>query len=460
MYRPILRALALTTLPLLAAGQQLSGFRTDNYAGVNAAFFNPASLSSSPYKVDVGIAGMDGNISNKTAPLGFGNSYNLDDSADVDKIAGISKPNSLVGQASLYLPSVSLKINDRFSIALLSRMRAIPQVINLDGKLIRSINGSVGESGVTISLDGNSNMQIATNVFMDIGVAGSYVLYNEDGHYFSAGATLKYIGGVSNLYMQLNNIKGSVAIDSNGNSYVSQASGSAAIGMGGVDLSADNAGFGIKASGLGADLGISYEYRDADMDEESDIPYLFKAGVALTDIGSIKYKAQTDYTHAYTINIPAGSNFPLSTFDGVAVKDIPAKMDQYPAYFQKTSGLNNSTYRVAMPHALQLSGDYRAVRHFYIAFNAQMALNNKSQPYNPQLPSYYWITPRFETRHFAAYMPICVSTLSGFNMGLGFRAGPVYAGSNSLMRMIAGNSRQLDFYLGFRFGFRYHQSEE
>ncbi|MGC4059255.1 MAG: hypothetical protein QM743_14230 [Chitinophagaceae bacterium] len=42
MYRSILRACALTTLPLLAAGQQLSGFRTDNYAGVNAAFFNPA----------------------------------------------------------------------------------------------------------------------------------------------------------------------------------------------------------------------------------------------------------------------------------------------------------------------------------------------------------------------------------------------------------------------------------
>ncbi|MDH3710175.1 MAG: hypothetical protein OER04_09830, partial [Cyclobacteriaceae bacterium] len=39
--------------------QDWSGYNTDNFAGVNRMQINPASIATTPYKVDVNIIGAD-----------------------------------------------------------------------------------------------------------------------------------------------------------------------------------------------------------------------------------------------------------------------------------------------------------------------------------------------------------------------------------------------------------------
>lgn len=447
----------LLGLPLLAGAQEMAGFRTDNYAGTSGAIYNPALLSSSPYKFDISLFGLDINAANKTANLTSA-SYNLDDSTDVEKLTGGSKPNSVAGALGIHLPSFSFRINDKLSVGLISRARFLANISELDGALLNSVNGNFSDAGATVSLAGAANMRMSTTLFSDIGVTGSYVVYNEGPHRLSVGATLKYLAGAGNVYLQLDKIKGTVVADSNGNSYVQQATGTIAIGAGGLDFSED-VKFGVKGSGIGADLGVSYEYRPENV--KGDFPYMFRAAAALTDIGGISYSTTSNgYRYGYNVTIPAGSNFSLDQFDGLSNKEIAAKLESYPAYFQKASGLNGSSYKVALPHALQLAFDYHPIAKVFVAFNASIGMvNTSSKPYNPLVQNCYWLTPRFETRAFAAYLPVSISSLSGFNVGAGLRLGPVYLGSNSIFRLLAGSSRQLDGYFGIRFGMKRNTKE-
>lgn len=447
----------LLGLPFLTAAQEMAGFRTDNYAGTNAAIYNPALLSSSPYMFDINLFGMDVNVANKTANLTSA-SYNLDDSTDVEKLTGGSKPNSIAGALGMHLPSFSFRVNDKLSLGLISRARFMANISELDGALLNSINGNFSDAGATVSLAGAANMRMSTTLFADIGVTGSYVVYDEGPHRISVGATLKYLAGAGNAYLQLDKIKGTVASDTNGNAYIQQATGTMAIGAGGLDFS-ENTTFGIKGSGFGADLGVSYEYRPDN--GKGNFPYLFRAAAALTDIGGISYNTTAGgYRYGYNVNIPAGSNFSLDQFDGLSNKEIAAKLESYPAYFQKVGNLNGSSYRVALPHTLQLAFDYHPVSKVFVAFNASIGMvNSTSKPYNPLVQNCYWLTPRFETRAFAAYLPLSISSLSGFNVGAGLRLGPLYLGSNSIFRALAGSARQIDAYFGFRFGMKYHKDE-
>jgi hypothetical protein len=63
------------------------------------------------------------------------------------------------------------------------------------------------------------------------------------------------------------------------------------------------------------------------------------------------------------------------------------------------------------------------------------------------------ITPRINIGPFEAFIPLNTNELSGTNTGLGFRLGGFYIGSNSAVSAVLANTKQIDFYTGFRFGF-------
>jgi hypothetical protein len=62
---------ALVLLSNVSNAQEMNGFRTDNYNGVNGAFFNPANIGNSPYKLDVGLFGLNIFAGNKNLDFSF-----------------------------------------------------------------------------------------------------------------------------------------------------------------------------------------------------------------------------------------------------------------------------------------------------------------------------------------------------------------------------------------------------
>jgi hypothetical protein len=63
------------------------------------------------------------------------------------------------------------------------------------------------------------------------------------------------------------------------------------------------------------------------------------------------------------------------------------------------------------------------------------------------------ITPRVKLGFFEAYLPIANNDVSGTNVGFGFGLGGFYLGSGSIITALTNDSKQADFYTGFRWGF-------
>ncbi len=439
-----------------AKAQEMNGFRSDNYNGVNGAFFNPANLGNSPFKVDVNIFGLNLFAGNKNVDFSFGTLSDItSDSNILNKLIGNGKSNSILVNAAFHLPSVSYRINEKTTVALLTRSRILFNFHDLDGILINSIQNGSDNASLPYTLSGNTNMRISANVFSEYGLSGGHVVYDKGNHFVKVGATLKYLSGVGNSYIHLDKIQ--ATLDTMGNDAIAtKSSGTIAVGVAGVDVNNpdQSLNFGGNAAGFGADLGAVYEFRTDDLKAES-VPYLFKVSLALLDIGSINYTTIPSQSAGYTINIPAGQYFNMSEFEG----DTKEVLDNNPQYFKSTTSA--SKYRVALPHTLQLGGDYRAAKGVYVAANLQLAMSsNESKPYNPRAVNAITITPRYESKLLAAYLPINYNNLSKATIGFGFRAGPLYAGSSSLISATIFKSKQIDFYFGFRVGFKTKQKKE
>ena len=83
----------------------------------------------------------------------------------------------------------------------------------------------------------------------------------------------------------------------------------------------------------------------------------------------------------------------------------------------------------------------------------QQKMNSDSA--NDQITSQniFSVTPRVSLGFFEAYLPVGVNEISGTTAGLGFRLGGFFLGSNSILTAVTNDSKQADFYTGFRFGF-------
>lgn len=436
-----------------ASAQEMNGFRSDNYNGVNGAFFNPANLGNSPYKLDIGLFGMNIFAGNKNMDFSFGTMSDLGGDDVLNNLMGKGNANSILVNVAFHLPSISYRINEKTTLALLTRSRILFNVHDVDGTLLSSITDPPSELSLPYNLSSTENMRIATNIFSEYGLSGGHVVYDKGHHFVKVGATLKYLSGVANAYIQMDKIN--ATFDSSGNTVVAtKASGSVSMGAAGIDVDDPQFSLGGSSTGFGADLGAVYEFRTDELKNEA-IPYLFKANVALLDIGSIKYDVIPGQSAGYSVNIPAGQYFDMSKFDG----DPQETFDNNPQYFTKKSAA--SSYRVALPRTLQIGGDYRALKGVYIAANLQLAMsNNETKAYNPRAVNAVTITPRYEGKLLAAYLPIHYSNLSKMNIGFGFRAGPLYAGSSSLVSMMISKSKQMDFYFGFRVGFKTKQKKD
>lgn len=440
-----------------ASAQEMSGFRTDNYNGVNGVFFNPANLGNSPYKIDVGFFGLNMMAANNALDFNFKTFSDFNaDTGTINKMIGNGNANSMLLGVSMHLPSVLYTINKKTSVALTTRSRVLFGIHDFDGNLINSINSETQKSNFPFTLNNNTNMRINANVFAEIGASVGRVIIEDGNHFLKGGVTLKYIGGVANGYIQLDNLKATINADSSGNNvYATNSSGTIAIGTAGIDINNTNDAlkFDFDASSLGADLGFVYEYRPENLSDKRN-KYLFKISAAVLDMGAVRYTLNPQSAGAYTISIPSSQKFGLDTLQVKDINELKQVFDNNSNYFSKAAGYT-STYSVSLPTSLQLGGDVRAMNNIYVNINGQFALTqNEKKAYNPRIMNIVSICPRFEHKWASVYLPISISNLSGTTLGLGFRLGPLYAGSSSILSMATSKSKQADFYFGFRFGIK------
>ena len=440
----MLGAVLIMTTGMIHA-QSYIGLLEDNYSGVHGIISNPANIADSRLKMDINLFGIS---------AFFGNDYigfNLDDvfrdfSDAFDNAAtSPAKDNFLAWNIDALGPSVMLSINKDNSLAFFTRARGVFNVFDVNGELLDKEGG----------FDENENFDLnqgeitgSFNLWAEIGATYARILLDEDQHFLKGGLSIKYLQGMGNVYIKGQGV--SVSYDANGRLVTTTGD----FHYGNTD-SLDDEGNGgdyfdfSGGAGIGADLGFVYEWRpESEEHQKMDAngstivdrgvnKYKLKLGASITDMGKIKDASGID--RHYDLNATQD----IDNFDGDVLEE--ALLDN----FHLISELEAAS--VTLPTALHTNLDWNLNSKFYLNLNADFPLTSKQKINSSRTLNHFRFTPRYESAWLGIYSPFSVMEGAGFQWGAGFRLGPVYLGSGSIISAIAGkNTKAVDLFAGIK----------
>ncbi len=442
-------------------GQEFSGYNTSNFAGVNTVFFNPSGIAGHHNRWDVNIASVHVSAENSIGNFRLGNYSNL-----YSKDAILHQYRSRnIASATGYLnlnvhgPSVLIKLNERSSVAFTTRARLMVNARNINGKLIDGIMSSESNpTSLPHTFSHYDPMTISSNGWGEIGLSYATIVKDDDMHQLKLGATIRYLGGMVNTYLQTRDLRGTIAHDPVRNeSYLTQTSGTMYTGYGGVRLGNFEPSFlfDYGSHGAGGDIGLTYinePNNDAFYADSwwgaSEPLYKFKIGVAITDIGMIRFRRNDG--NQFNVDINATERFYTNELRSLQL-NYETYFENRPQYFIPQSWQRRGAYNVVLPAMLRADADYHLGGAAYLNIMGQMSLvNNDNSPWGQHGYHSITVTPRIENRFWGVYLPINYNELSRFNAGLSLRAGYFFIGSGSLLSAVY-QSRRVDVHAGIRF---------
>ncbi len=440
----------------LADAQSYIGFLTDNYSGVHGVISNPANITDSRFKTDINLAGASAFVSNDYYSLNVSDAIS-DDDYDFDTDARANPSNSNNGSFNIDVlgPSFMFNLNKKSSIAVFSRARAFANVVDVNGELVDELDADITQDFIVDEGD----LKLFAQTWAEVGITYARVLMNEKQHFLKGGLSLKYLQGLGSAYGQATNLN--IAYDADG-TVINTPGG--AFTTGSLD-SRGQIGYGRfaefddddydyelpSAVGIGADLGVVYEWRPDHAEytktnaegERYTLKhrnkYKLKLGLSITDIGGIDYKDSEEELFDVTN-------------DGVSEEDIENADDIdeiLNSLYTRTQ--SNDGYKTKLPTALHINADWSFNKNLYVNLNTDLSLVAKDKENASAINNVVSVTPRFESRWFSFYVPLSVVQYNGFQAGAGLRLGPLYLGSGSVITALTGDdTKGADVYAGLK----------
>lgn len=440
---------------LSTEAQDLPGLRSGNYAGVHGVFANPASIADSRYRFDINLFSMNVLAANDQASFSLKNmsSSFKGDSIRNQVFGKDAGPASGMFQMDFRGPSVMFNVA-RNSFALTTRARVFANIVDIDGKLFDKLSDDFSnDPELPYTVSSKENMRLSVNAWTEFGLSYGRVITQQGPHYLKGGVTLKYLAGAGNAYVNVDQFNGTIDKDIlMQDAYLKNTTGRIATGFGGIQFSEFDASnmLEMNSAGIGTDIGFVYEYRPGGSMLNSKA-YKLKFGVAVLDLGRIKYEKDMQRSGAYDMSITDNERLYFSEFNNLDVDDYNAFFSARPQYFTPVSGNNDEEYSVSLPTTLQVDADYHIKTGFYVNLGGQFSLSNNSiKGYNNRSYTGFTLTPRYEKKRFGFYLPISYNELTRLNAGASLRVGPMFIGSGSIVSALMGKSKQADIYFGFR----------
>ena len=429
-------------------GQSYIGFLEDNYSGVHSIISNPANIADSRLKMDLNLIGVSAFFGNNY--LGF----NVDEVfKDINQAYDSSATfpatdNFMAWNIDALGPAVMFSIDNKNSFAFFTRARGFFNINNANGNLLEKEGGFDETEDFFINEESVSG---SFNVWAELGVTYARVLLNKEEHFLKGGISLKYLQGMGNVYLYGENV--SVAFDSNTREVTT--TGELVRGDTGEldDQGRPGNYFDLSGgSGIGADLGLIYEWRpdnvvDKKMDangnlvqDKSSNKYKLKFGVSVIDFGKIS--AISGLNRSYDLNRVQD----VDNFDGTVLEE--ALFDNFDLISETQS--KNSV----LPTVLKTNADWNINSKIYLNLNTNIPLTSKEKINTNRALNQIRLTPRYESTLLGIYSPISILEGAGFQWGVGFRLGPIYMGSGSIISALAGkNTKSADLYAGIKVPF-------
>jgi len=430
--------------------QEQLGLRTNNYSGIHGSLLNPSHNVTSLFRWDLNLvsAGVSaqtnyGFIQNTNVFHAIKNGENLILAQDVENPNALG-PDDLVADfndnkklkyvsvfANAMGPSLMVKLKNGHSFGFFTNARVavsthdIPSILNYTTFFQTSFNDF-------INIDG---FKVSTMAWSEFGLNYAAKMETNEG-YFGLGANLKFINAYEAAYI---NIKRTVP--------AAQISGDTMLfrnphlnyGVTNANLEGNDPSFQSNGFGVGVDLGFTYVY------EGNEDHYKWKLGVSLLDLGQIELSRNAE---AHDLNTDTLVVFPSKQFQSISNQDRIHLLSEI-GLGDSTASFNSSSFRIGLPGAISIQGDYKIAEYFYVngIFVQRIPMGVNSIRRNNLMA----VTPRFEHRWFGFSMPVVLLNYQKLSLGTSVRLAFLTIGSDDVGSFFGKkNLDSTDFYVALK----------
>jgi outer membrane protein OmpA-like peptidoglycan-associated protein len=440
MKKYLLTLIFLTTV-INSRAQSYLGYFNDNYSGVTGVLYNPASIADSPYKAHINlisfsVSGANDYFGVKATDL-FKSSYNINDDAKTFP----SRNNNFALNTDIMGPSFMVNLAPKHTIAISSRLRGMANIKDANGNALNNFYKGLDTTNFSeLSGDFNASMQS----WAELGLSYATVLLDKEKHFIKGGLTLKYLQGIANGYAYGKNVSANYTYNS-GNPGNSQLVTTGELTYGGTKET-NNAIFSNdpkvdyanRGSGFGGDIGFVYEYRPNYNDSDAS-KYKLRVGLSVTDIGSIKYK-DTERLSYNTNGSISKSQYDAST----SLQGVLANAGYASIPVSDDASAN-------LPTAAHANIDLNIFKKFFVGLNGDLSLTDKADVNTISIANTVNLTPRYESKWFSFYVPVTWMEYREAQVGAGFRVGPLFLGSGSVIsNLVSDESKGFDIHGGLQ----------
>jgi hypothetical protein len=415
--------------------QEMFGLVSGNFAGVSGVMTNPSSMVNSKLYLDINFLTMDVFVHNNYlyVPSGNHNSWEIfrhqptwpaaaNGKYVLDYYTDKYKKNAYVN-FRLNGPSAMLVYGDH-AFAIHDAIRSVTSV-----RGIELPTAKFGYEGLYYTPQQNinyntSNFRLAELTWGEVGFSYAYQYKIKNKDSWTAGISIRRLWGFDGSYLQGNTLNYLVANDST--VVVNKIDGQyGLIGRSNDDLTGIGTSGLAKGKGWGFDIGITYtKLKDYAKPSFGRInrpcksiyrDYVYRIGVSLMDLGSIKYDI--------------GSNFSLvsTTQDSVlmdpfyAIGDIEAFNSTLSngIYHNPSRSFTGTGYKIGLPSAFCVQYDYHWKENWYL--NATLIKDFNLYRYHVDRPTILAFIPRWEKRWFEVNVPFSLYDYRHPRMGLSLR---------------------------------------
>ena len=409
--------------------QSFVGSYSENYSGVVAVLNNPAYALSDLIDLDINYITASGTVDNNYYTTHLKDVFKLGN-VDIGSVASDSHGalNDMYVDIDVLGPSAMFKLSPKHGMAVFTRSRTMVNVNQIDRGLYTLFRGGFSQQSEPVTIE-ESEISITTHTWTELGASFAFELTDKPFFRSQAGITLKYLHGLGNSYLHGTKVQ----LQYNGSGSVN-TSGFLSHGRS-QDLGENPLDFGAGAMGVAMDIGFMFEWRARQIR-----PYRARNSIAITDLGSLKYKA---FEHRdYDLQ---GQNIDTELFDNNDLSWVLNKL-----YSNKES---QNDLKVNLPTALRLQSDWWIINNWFLNFSANMSLSDPGRINTNAIRTDYLVIPRYETRAFTVQSPFGQDKLGQMNWGLGVRIGPFSIGSsNVLSNMVKRPGTKANLFLGLKMG--------
>lgn len=440
---------------LFLLGLNYTTFSQEHFAGIGTSrrisllngTFNPAELANLSSKVDIQFFATSFNVSNNK--IGFS-----DISSDENFEDLIFRGNEAVNlnfEAEILGPGVAFRINKwgfGWSTKAYAKFRLVDVDVNIGDAIV---NDGLNSLLNTTVLNQNNNQRIIGTAYSEMAFSVARNFWETEKYKLNGGISFKLLFPGSYANFGADKFNGTISTIG-GNTFLSDANANLNFSYSG-NLADDYTNFDDYSSslfgglnGFAIDFGASFTIKD---EKEKD-DYKLNSGFSVRNFGSMTFKDDNNLSSNYALNIPASESLDLNQFEDVSsIRDIEQILLD-SGYL--TSTTQNNDFKVKLPAVLNVYAELKIIPTLYASAFWQQKLTDNSKNDQVTAQNVFTLTPRFSLKHFEIFTPLSQTEIAGFNAGFGLRAYGFFIGSGSVFTALLNDSKQADFYFGYRLG--------